>query len=74
MFPGITGIYDIALDLPAAIASFSLPFFAYRLSHNMTAIVIAFLAVASPLVCTLGTSLTGPLLGTALAGVAAAVS
>lgn len=74
MFPGITGTFGMAFAVPAAIVSYSLPFFAYHISYNIVVIVNITIALLSLISCTLGTSLAGPVIGTIFAGTGAAVS
>jgi len=74
MFPGITGIFGIALALPAALASYMLPFFAHHIPYSIVFIINVVIAIMSLICCTLGTSLVGPIIGTVLAGAGAAVS
>jgi uncharacterized membrane protein YczE len=73
MFPGIAGTYGIAFAVPAAIASYSLPFFAYHISYKTMVVLNTAVALLSLTTCTLGTSLAGPVVGTILAGTGAAV-
>ncbi|KAF2429696.1 hypothetical protein EJ08DRAFT_697968 [Tothia fuscella] len=73
MFPGITGIFGIALAVPAATAAYSLPFFAYHIPYNIVVVINIVVAILSLVTCTLGTSIAGPVVGTVLAGLGAAI-
>ena len=73
MFPGHTGVSGIVLALPAAMVSFALPMFATRISHNIILLLNVLLGILALLFSTLGSEMAGPIIGTALAGIASAL-
>ncbi|MCJ1237601.1 battenin CLN3 protein [Varicellaria rhodocarpa] len=68
MFVGITGVFGVCMSVTAAFTSFATPLFIHHFSYNTRVLVGITASVLCFIICTLGTGVTGPAVGTVLAG------
>ena len=68
MFVGITGVFGVCMSVTAAFTSFATPLFIHHFSYNIRVLVGITASVLCFIICTLGTGVAGPAVGTILAG------
>lgn len=68
MFTGVTGAYGLCAFVTAAITSFATPLFAHLIPYTLKTVILVVAGVASFGICTLGSNVAGPVVGTMLGG------